>query len=87
MPSGTNVPDGFISHDFPIATLGVCWVSGKGGEVFMQESKCAEKLGAEGYKVITDGNGACWCFERYGNTRFMAEEKGNTVLDICHYIE
>jgi hypothetical protein len=87
MPLGTNVPEGFISHDFPKATLSVCWVSGQGGEVYMQESKCAEKLGAEGYKVITDGNGAYWFFERYVEPRFMADEKGNSVLDICHYIE
>jgi hypothetical protein len=88
MPEGTIVPNGYEYHDFIKATLGVCWVYGNGGEVFMQESKCAEKLGEEGHKVLTDNNGACWFFERYVGSRFDSpDEKGNMILDICHYVE
>ena len=87
MPEGTGVPEGFESRDFPKAKLGVCWVCGEGGQVFMQEAKCAEKLGTEGYKISAGTDGAFWFFERYGNSRFCGDEKGNCILDICHYVE
>jgi hypothetical protein len=88
MPEETNVPDGYEYKDFPKTTLGVCWVYGNEGEVYMQESKCAKKLEEEGYKIVTDSSGAYWFFERYGCPRFTtADEKGKIILDICHYIE
>jgi len=34
MPENTSVPNGFIHHDFPKATLGVCWVHGQESEVY-----------------------------------------------------
>jgi len=87
MPEGTNVPNGFEYHDFSRAKLGVCWLYGKESEIFGQESKCAERLEEEGYKVLSDSNGAYWFFERYGGLRWEADEKGMVTLDICHYIE
>jgi hypothetical protein len=87
MPAGTNIPDGFDYHDFEKASWGVCWLYGKEGELYMQEGKCVQKLEKEGYKILSDDNGACWFFERYGEPRFKADEKGNSTLDICHYIE
>jgi hypothetical protein len=88
MPEGTNVPEAFVHKDFPKATLGVCWVHGNEGEVFMQESNCAKKLEEEGYKVATDSDGAHWFFERYGCPRFTTpDEKGKIILDICHYLK
>lgn len=82
------VPEGFEHIDFPKSELGVCWLYGKDGEVYFQEQKCAEKLGEEGYKVISDEKGAWWFFERYGCPRFTKpDDKGNIILDICHYIE
>jgi hypothetical protein len=88
MPEGTNVPDGYEYHDFPKAILGVCWVYGNEGEVFMQETECGKRLGEEGYKIVTDDYGAYWFFERYGCPRFTTpDENGKITLDICHYIK
>jgi hypothetical protein len=87
MPIGTNIPDGFDYHDFEKASWGVCWLYGKEKELYGQEGKCGQKLIEEGYKILSDKNGAYWFFERYAEPRFMADEKGNSTLDICHYVE
>lgn len=87
-PEATQVPEGFRYVDFPKSELGVCWVYGKEGEVYGKEDKCAARLNEEGYKIVSDENGAWWFFERYGCPRFTTpDEKGNIILDICHYIE
>ncbi len=87
-PEGTAVPEGYGHHDFPASDLGVVWLYGKDGEVYGQEGKCSESCSKEGFKIITDGQGACWFFERYGCPRFTTpDEKGNIILDVCHYIE
>ena len=88
MPENTPVPDGYEFHDFSKGLLGVCWVYGKQGEVFMQEENCIKKLEKEGYKFLADGNGFQWSFERYGASRFTTpDEKGNIILDMCFYIK
>jgi hypothetical protein len=88
VPEGTKVPNGYEYHDFPKSILGVCWVYGNEGEVIMQEPECEKRLGEEGYKIITDGDGAYWFFERCVCPRFTTpDEKGKIILDICHYIE
>ncbi|MCL2046049.1 MAG: hypothetical protein FWG88_06650 [Oscillospiraceae bacterium] len=88
MPPNTAVPEGFEFSDFPESSLGVCWVYGNEGEVYMQEARCAKKLEEEGYELIADEQGAIWFFERYGCPRFTEpDEKGNVTLDICHYIK
>lgn len=85
-PEGTAVPEGFSYHDFPASELGVCWVYGK--DVYCKEDKCAEKLAENGMKVSSDSEGAFWFFERYTCPRFTSpDEKGNVILDICHYVE
>lgn len=88
MPESTPVPEEFAYKDFPAAALGVCWVYGQEGQVYMQEKECARRLGQEGYVVTADGEGAHWFFERYGCPRFTTpDEKGNIILDICHYVK
>jgi len=83
MPTGTPVPQGFDSLDFPESDLGICWVYGKEEEIFMQEGRCYEKLVAEGYKMKDE-----WCFERYACPRFTTpDEKGNIILDIGFFLE
>lgn len=85
-PEGTEVPEGFDYRDFPASDLGVCWVYGD--DVYCKEDECAKRLSSEGYKVIPDGEGAYWFFERYCCPRFTSpDEKGFRILDICHYIE
>ena len=87
MPENTVVPDGFDSIDFLESELGVCWVYGKESEVYMQEEKCAIRLGNEGFSITSDKNGAYWFFERYGCPRFTTPDKdGKIILDICHYL-
>ena len=82
-PEGTTVPEGFQSVDFPESNLGVCWVYGKEGEVYMQEEACREKLVKEGFNVIDE-----WCFERYTCPRFTTpDEAGKIILDICYFVE
>lgn len=82
------VPDGYEFIDFPKSELGVCWVYGKEPDIYCKEDKCAEKLGEEGCRVIRDGKGAWWFFERYCCPRFTTpDDKGNVILDICHFIE
>lgn len=87
MPENTSVPEGFTAIDIQESQLGVCWVYGKGGEVYFQEDACALKLREAGYTIKRDEEGATWCFERYGCPRFTTpDEKGNVILDICIYI-
>jgi len=82
-PENTTVPEGFQYTDFPKADLGVCWVYGKEGEVFMQEEVCMERLEKEGFNIINE-----WCFERYTCPRFTTpDEKNNIILDICFFVE
>ena len=88
MPTNMAVPDGYECVNFPESELGVCWVYGKDGEVYMEEERCADRLRKEGFEVITDEKGAYWFFERYGCPRFTEpDEKGNIILDVCHYIK
>ncbi len=90
VPPGTPVPDGFASVEFEAGALGVCWLYGSMSDLFGQEGRCAEALGEAGMKVVPDaGNSkAWWFFERYGCPRFTtADENGNVILDVCHYVE
>jgi predicted transcriptional regulator YdeE len=88
MPENTSVPDGFECHDFPKATLGVCWVHGKESEVFMQEENCMKKLEGDGHELMKDKENAYWFFERYACPRFTTpDENGKIILDICHYLK
>ncbi|MCL2462964.1 MAG: hypothetical protein FWF44_09885 [Defluviitaleaceae bacterium] len=93
LPAGTETPPelqstGFRHADFPAASLGVCWLHGPESEVYMKEEQCAERLGADGMKIVPDTDGAYWFFERYQCPRFTtADENGNIILDICHYVE
>jgi len=87
-PPGTAAPEGYGYVDFPAGELGVCWVQGPDGEVYMQEHKCAEKLMEEGMKIANDEQGASWFFERYACPRFTeADKDGNIVLDVVHYVQ
>lgn len=87
-PEHAAVPEGYGFVDFEQADLGVAWLYGKDGEVYGQEAKCGASCQNEGYKIIPDGQGAYWFFERYGCPRFTTpDDKGNIILDICHYIE
>lgn len=84
----TEVPVGYSFVDFNESDLGVAWIYGKEGDVYGQEHKCAESCEKEGYKIISDEEGAYWFFERYSCPRFTTpDEKDNIILDICHYIE
>jgi hypothetical protein len=88
MPENTPVPDGYMFHDFPNGSLGVCWVYGKEGEVFIQEENCIKKMEQEGYKFLPDENGFQWLCERYACPRYTTpDEKGNIILDICFYVK
>lgn len=87
-PEGAEVPEGFSFVDFPESDLGVVWVQGEADEVYGLEYECANICIKEGYKIITDDQGAYWFFERYVCPRFTTpDESGNIILDICHYIE
>lgn len=87
-PAGTEVPEGFDHVDFAPAALGVVWLQGPEDTLYMQEEKCAGLLEREGYRVVDDGKGAWWFFERYGCPRFTTpNDKGEVILDICHYVQ
>lgn len=87
VPANTPAPAGYGFHDFPGGALGVCWVYGKEGEVFMQEENCMKRLEKEGRQFLSDEEGFQWLFERYGCPRYTTpDEKGNIILDICFFI-
>lgn len=87
-PPNTTVPEGFAAEDFPARSLGVCWLKGKGGEVFGKEDVCAKKLTEAGYEIEMDPTGAWWFFERYVDPRFtQPDDQGNQILDICHFVK
>lgn len=88
LPAQTKVPEGFGCVDFGAASLGVCWLYGPENELYMQEELCAKRLESDGYKIVAGEDGAFWFFERYGCPRFTTpDEKGNVILDICHYVK
>ncbi len=87
-PEGTAVPEGFEFIDIPESMLGVGWLYGPESDIYGKEHLCAEKCVENGYKIIPDEKGAYWFFERYVCPRFTSpDDKGNLVLDICHFIE
>ena len=88
LPEGTVVPKGYGYVDFSASNLGVCWLHGPESELYCKEDKCAKKLSAEGYEIVTDEIGARWFFERYGCPRFTkTDEEGKIILDICHFVK
>lgn len=87
-PAGTAVPEGMDCVDFEASALGVVWVQGPEDTLYMQEEKCAGLVEQAGYKIIDDDKGAWWFFERYACPRFTTpNDKGEVILDICHYIK
>jgi len=74
-PAGAEAPEGFDCVDLPACDLGVCWVSGKMDDVFMQEEACAKRLAGEGFELLDD-----FCCERY-TMRFNPPD--DVILDIC----
>jgi predicted transcriptional regulator YdeE len=88
MPEGTKVSEGFSYINFPKSRLGVCWVYGQERDLYGHEAECSKELMNNGFKIIPDEKGAYWFFERYGCPRFTTpDDKGNVILDICHYIK
>ena len=88
LPENTPVPDNFAHTDFSGSELGVCWVYGKEGDVYLKEGKCVEKLKEEGIEIVPDEKGALWFFERYCCPRFTTpDDKGNIILDICYFVK
>jgi hypothetical protein len=63
-------------------------VYGKECDLYMHEEECAKELVSKGFEIIPDKKGVYWFFERYGCPRFTTpDDKGNVILDICHYIK
>ena len=78
----------FAFLDFPKSDLGVCWLYGQMSELFGHEHECAKSCEENGFRIKADEKGAFWFFERYGCPRFTTpDDKGNIILDICHFIE
>ena len=87
MPANTPVPEGFQHIDFPKSDIGVCWVYGKEPQIYQLCGKCEATL-KEKFEFVPDEKGAYWSFERYASPRFTKpDEKGNVILDICHFIK
>ncbi len=88
LPADTDVPEGFASVDFPESELGIGWVCGSEGEVYGHEAEVGQKLEEEGMRIVHDGAGAFWFFERYGCPRFTTPDaEGKIILDIGHFVE
>ena len=84
----TEVPEGFLSIDFPESFLGVNWIYGRESEVFGVEGECSEKIAQGGMEIKSDDHGAVWSFERYGCPRFTSPDgDGNIILDYCFFVK
>jgi len=87
VPEGKAFPEGFAYVDFPASDLGVGWLYGRDNYIFAKEHLAAESCTKNGMKIIPDGEGAYWFFERYVCPRFtQPDKKGKKILDICHYV-
>lgn len=87
-PADTSVPEDLNYHDFPAGRIGVGWLYGTEPDVYGQEPRVAEKLGAQGHPIRNDDEGAVWVFERYVCPRFTSpDEKGNITLDIGFFVD
>jgi len=82
------VPEGFGFVDFKPSKIGVGWLYGPESEIYAKEHLASDACEKAGMKIIPDGDGAYWFFERYAESRFCPkDDKGNIVLDIGHFIE
>lgn len=82
-PPQTEAPEGFEAYDISACELGVVWVRGDEGDLYMRESECMELLRRGGDEPATE-NGAIVCFERYACPRFtQPDAEGKKTLDIC----
>jgi hypothetical protein len=48
LPAGTEIPEGYEGIDLAAGTLGVCYVKGKGLELYRQQAECFAALDAAG---------------------------------------
>ena len=85
-PPDIQVPDGFLSIDFPETHLGVCWIYGEEGTTHSITGECTQKLASEGIQIAKDDKGAVWSFENCTCPRYTTpDEKGNVILDYCYF--
>lgn len=87
--AGTQVPDGFLSIDYPAQNFGVCWISGENlSDILSQYGRVAGKLREAGMEVVYEKDGSFWCFERYACPRYTSsDEQGNIILDYCFFVK
>ena len=87
--TGTEVPEGFLSIDYPAQNFGVCWIYGENiSDILSQSGRVAGKLAEANMEVIYEDDGSFWCFERYGCPRYTSpDEKGNIILDYCFFVK
>ena len=84
----TVVPEGFEHTDFPASTLGIGWLRGKEGALFMKENWVADALAKDGKRIATDEQNATWFFERYVGGRFAKpDDAGKQTLDIGFFVK
>lgn len=87
LPAGTEIPEGYEGIDLAAGMLGVCYVKGKGLELYRQQAECFAALDAAGMSPAADEHGAFWLFERYEYPRSrIPDEEGCLTLDYCFYL-
>ena len=85
---GTEVPDGFLSMDFPAQNLGICWIYGNDIQFYKILEECKQKIKDEGLELHYQNDGSYWALERDCCPRYTTpDEKGNIIADYCFFIK
>jgi len=88
MPENTTIPEGFVYHDFPKSSLGICWVHGTEPDIYWFCGKVRDKLTEEQFIIIPDEHGAYWTYEGYVCPRFTEpDEQGKKTLDRAYFVK
>jgi len=61
--------------------IGTCWIYGRPDDAVDVAVMAFEKFKEEGFGTIDD-----WWFERYHPIRTVEDKKGNSIIDICFFV-
>lgn len=83
-----EVPDGFLSMDYPEQNLGVCWIYGNDIQTYLKITECRQKIEDGGMEIICEEDGSVWSFSRDQCPRYTTpDEKGNIIRDYCYFVK
>ena len=87
-PANTPVPEGFDYMDYDAGYIAACRLKGQEDNLWGNEPMCCDYLQAEGYKML-DNEFICfeWYLDCEDEEVIKATEEGQSLLDVCFFVE